>query len=64
MNEDQAALALGEFFADGFKPVSFIVSNGLEGFWFHDTNGKLTKRLNDSEIESLLYLLDIYVNGE
>jgi len=64
VNEEQAAKALGEFFADGFKPMSFIYNDvSMEGFWFHDIHGP-KKKLSDGDIESLLYLLDIYVNGE
>ena len=64
MKEQEAAKGLAEFFANGFKPMSFLdATNDMEGFWWHDSHGP-RRRLSDDEIDSLLYLLDVYVNGE
>ena len=59
MNEGQAAVALDEFFKN--RVVTFDLG---AGWTFHDVDTGDSRMLNDSDLDSLLYLLDVYINGE
>jgi hypothetical protein len=59
VKQGQAAEALDEFFKDNLITFDLLV-----GWTRHDYNTGDARALSDDELDSLLYLVDIYINGE
>jgi len=59
VNEGQAAQALDEFFRNNLITFDILV-----GWTRHDYDTGDSRALTEDELDSLLYLLDVYINGE